>query len=222
MTEPQPSRADQIRIRNSDEFARAFDVSRETVERLEIYAHCLRHWQKAINLVSPTTIDDMWHRHFADSAQVLVYATDSYSWADLGSGAGFPGMVIAILNHDNSEKSVQLIESNGKKCAFLRHVARETGAAVEIIEARIETLTKKPTLAPVDCVTARALAPLGKLLNYAAPLFAENTKALFLKGRETTREIEEACKHWSFRFELHPSRTDPDGQIVEIRKLKAV
>ena len=222
MTERGGRMSDPVHIKSADDFASVFTVSRETVERLEIYAECLRHWQRAINLVSPATIDDLWHRHFADSAQVLAYATDSKSWADLGSGAGFPGMVLAILSINNPDFNVQLIESNGKKCAFLRHVARETGVAVEIIEARIETLTKKPTLTPVDCVTARALSPLCKLLDYAAPLFADNTKALFLKGREWQGELAEAGKHWSFRSRLHPSRTDPQGQIVEIHELKAV
>jgi len=222
MTERPSPAADIINIRNADDFAEAFDVSRETLDRLKIYADCLHEWQPAINLVSPTTLDQLWQRHIADSAQLLAYATDSHVFADLGSGAGFPGMVIAILIAGNTDKSVQLIESNGKKCAFLRHVARQTGTPVEIIDARIETLSDKPTLTPVDCITARALAPLGKLLEYAAPLFAENTKALFLKGRDTKREIDEAKTQWSFRSELHQSRTDPDGQIVEIRDLQAV
>ena len=222
---PKDQNSTLLNINGAQDFARAFDVSRETTERLEIYAACLRDWQKAINLVSQTTIDSLWQRHFADSAQIVEHATDSRIWADLGSGAGFPGMIIAIMCHQQFYKPIQLIESNGKKCAFLRHVARETGLTVEIIEARIETLSEKPTLQPVDCITARALAPLGKLLTYASPLFETDisgTKALFLKGQDTAREIKEAQKHWSFEFKLHPSRTDPEGQIVEITKLRAV
>ena len=223
MTEQQPPAANKlVNIKNAQDFAQSFDVSRETLERLEIYADCLVEWNRAINLVAPTTIEHLWQRHIADSAQVLAYATDSRNLVDLGSGAGFPGLTLAILLRDQNDTLVQLVESNGKKCAFLRHVARQTGAPVEIIEARIETLSDKHTLGKVDCITARALAPLGKLLGYAAPLFAENTKALFMKGREVTRELDEAAKDWSFEVQLHQSRTDPDGQIVEISKLKAV
>ena len=222
MTDQRALKTDSINIQNAEDFAAAFDVSRETLERLETYAACLREWNRAINLVSPATIEHLWQRHFADSAQLIAYATDSHALLDLGSGAGFPGLTLAILLRDQNDVNVQLIESNGKKCAFLRHVARQTGTPVEIVEARIETLADKPTLKPVDCITARALAPLGKLLGYAAPLFAENTKALFLKGRESKREIDEAASEWSFHVELHQSRTDPEGQIVEISNLKAV
>jgi len=219
MTDRRTYEADRINIKNADDFATAFEVSRETLTRLEIYADCLREWNRAINLVSPTTIEHLWQRHFADSAQLLAYATDSRNFADLGSGAGFPGLTLAILLSEHNDVNVQLIESNGKKCAFLRHIARQTGTPVEIVEARIETLADRPTLKHVDCITARALAPLGKLLGFAAPLFAEDTKALFLKGRETEREIEEAATEWSFQARLHQSRTDPDGQIVEISNL---
>ena len=220
MSEQIPSELEPYDIQNSHDFIQAFDVSRETGARLEVYADCLREWQRAINLVSPTTINDLWQRHFADSSQVLAHIGDSQTFADLGSGAGFPGLIIAIMTHEQKNRSIQLIESNGKKCAFLRHVARQTGVTVEIIEARIETLSEKPTLAPVDCITARALAPLGKLLNYAAPLFAENTKALFLKGKDVGREIKDAETNWCFEFDLHQSKTDPEGQIVEIRNLR--
>lgn len=222
MSAKQPDAIGRTHIDDADAFARAFNVSRETVAKLEVYAAILQEWQKAINLVSPTTIDDLWHRHFADSAQLYGYTTDSKTLLDLGSGAGFPGLLLAIMSGDCKGRKFYLIESNGKKCAFLRHVARETGVPVDIIEARIETLHNSPTLGEVDCITARALAPLGKLLGYSAPLFADKTKALFLKGRETARELEEAAQNWSFRSELHPSRTDKEGQIVEIRELKPV
>ncbi len=210
---------DLVSVHGPEDFARAFGVSRETCDRLEIYADRLRAWQRAINLVSPSTIGHIWQRHFADSAQVLAYATDSRNWLDLGSGAGFPGMVIAIMLEGENERSIQLVESNGKKCAFLRQVARETGTSVEIIEARIETLGEKPTVGKVDVVTARALSPLDRLLDYAVPFFANNTRALFLKGREAKSELAAAAEHWQFSSRLHPSRTDAEGRIVEIWNL---
>ena len=163
-------------IGNAVDFSAAYNVSRETCEKLEIYADCLAEWNRAINLVAPGTIEHIWQRHFADSAQLLAYATDSQSWLDLGSGAGFPGLVIAIMTEGQNSRNVQLVESNGKKCAFLRHVAAKAGVTVEIIEARIETLHDKPTLKRVDIVTARALSPLARLLHQAAPFFGINTR----------------------------------------------
>jgi len=140
-------------------------------------------------------------------------------WSDLGSGAGFPGLVLAILMADRPGVKVQLVESSNRKCSFLREVARHTGAPVDILCMRVEDLATHRTVAPAEVVTARALAPLGKLLELAEPLLADTTVALFLKGRDASREIDEARRHWRFQLKTTPSRTDPDGRIVEIRQL---
>jgi len=210
-------------ITGPDDFAAAFagsvPVSRETLERLALYATLLSNWGRVQDLVAPSTLADVWHRHFADSAQLLPLAKGAKSWADLGSGAGFPGMVIAILGTGRPDFRMQLVESSNRKCSFLREVARRTGAPVDILCMRIEELATHRTLAPAEVVTARALAPLGKLLSLAQPLLADTTVALFLKGRDASREIEEAQRHWRFQVLTTPSRTDPDGRIVEIRQL---
>ncbi len=206
-------------IRTSSDFADAFDVSRETVEKLDLYASLLNQWQKAVNLVSPTTLNHIWHRHFADSAQLANLAASPKSWVDLGSGAGFPGLVIAIIvaNHENCV--VHLIESNGRKCAFLAEVARKTGAPVRIHEGRIENIVRSGKIGAADVVSSRALAPLGRLLTLAQGFFASGTSGLFLKGREASQEIDEARAHWRFNHRNWPSHTASDGCIVEVRNL---
>jgi len=208
-----------VDISGPRDFASAFDVPRETVEKLEAYAELLASWQKAVNLVAPSTIEQIWHRHFADSAQILSHAQDAKSWVDLGSGAGFPGLVIAILLANHKDHVVHLIESNGRKCAFLSEVVRRTGAPAVVHAGRIEEIAQKNRVAPVDIVTSRALAPLTSLLGLACGFFGEKTVGLFLKGREAEQEIDEAAKHWVFEYGCKPSRTSGDGKIVEIRKL---
>ncbi len=150
----QPSDAPLKHIRGPEDFAAAFSVPRETVEKLELYAALLAQWQRAVNLVSPSTLNDIWHRHFADSAQILAFAPDARNWIDLGSGGGFPGLVIAILvaNHENHD--VHLIESNSRKCAFLSDVARRTGTAVKVHEGRIEDIATRGQLGTADVVTS--------------------------------------------------------------------
>jgi 16S rRNA (guanine527-N7)-methyltransferase len=207
-------------------FAAAFNVSRETIERLAAYERLLRQWQKAVNLVAPGTLDDIWHRHFADSAQLLPLAPPARTWVDLGSGAGFPGLVIAILlaGRGEGKARVTLIESNARKCAFLREIVRETGIGacvfVDILSIRIETAATQASLRGPDVVSARALAPLGKLIGLAAPLFASSTVGLFLKGRDAAAELEAAEKAWKFKVELVRSRTERDGRIVVVRGLE--
>lgn len=211
------------RIEGSADFARRFAVSRETRDRLELYAELLSQWQKTINLVAPSTLGDVWHRHFADSAQLLAHADPRpITWLDLGSGAGFPGLVLAILlaeNRDPMSKHI-LIESDTRKAAFLREVARRTGVSVDIRAVRIEFAATQGNVREIECVTARALAPLAKLLDLAAPFFGPNSKGLFLKGREVEAEIEDAEKSWSFDLVVHPSISDPSGRIVVIRNLR--
>lgn len=217
-------------IRNAEDFAAAFGVSRETTDRLSLYADLLRQWQKAVNLVAPSTLDDIWHRHFADSAQVMALGQDHPGpWLDIGSGGGFPALVVAILSLDPAfapppgapPRRLTLVESIAKKCAFLGDVARRTGVAqvVDILSVRVETLPTRANVAPPAVVSARALAALDKLLALSAPLFGPSTIGLFLKGQGAETEIAEARKAWDFEVDLVPSRTEPAGRIVVIRKL---
>jgi 16S rRNA (guanine527-N7)-methyltransferase len=204
------------------DFARAFGVSRETLERLQTYEALLKQWQKTINLVASSTLSDIWHRHFADSAQLLALAAPGAErWLDLGSGAGFPGLVLAILLAERGQGRVTLIESDTRKAAFLAEVARRVGVAVDIRGTRIEKSATQAKLGPVDVVTARALAPLPRLLELSAPYFSGSTMGLFLKGREAEAEVEAAHMLWDFERELHQSLTDVSGRIVVIRALNA-
>jgi 16S rRNA (guanine527-N7)-methyltransferase len=229
------ARRSALSIRGPADFAAVFDVSRETVVRLETYAALLRQWQKAVNLVAVSTLDAVWQRHFADSAQLLTLAPKARRWVDLGSGAGFPGLVIAILLADAARQErpagsqnpaaaegprVTLIESDGRKGAFLRAVARELGVPVDILSTRIESDATQSRVAAPDVVTARALAPLDKLLSLAAPLWCPQTIGLFLKGREVANEIEAALEAWTFQRELIPSSTEAEAHIVRVSTLE--
>ena len=213
MTQLQP-------IDTPERFAARFNVSRETIERLEIYEALLRQWQKGTNLVAPNTLDQVWHRHFADSAQLLNFAPDSAKWLDLGSGAGFPGLVIAICAANREDSRVHIVESNARKCAFCQEVVRETGSSVEIHCERIESLGLRDRFDGVEIVTARALSPLNDLLALAAPFFSASTTGLFLKGRNAEKEQQEAEKNWIFKAELHPSITDSQASIVQVTELR--
>jgi 16S rRNA (guanine527-N7)-methyltransferase len=180
----------------------------------------LKRWQKTINLVEPKTLDDVWHRHFADSAQLWsLRPPAARMWLDVGSGAGFPGLVLAILGVGTGSRHI-LIESDNRKAAFLREVARETGTPVDIMCMRLESPETRAKVPVVDCVTARALAPLPRLAELVAPYFAPGTLGLFLKGREIAAEIEEAARTWQMAFELKPSVTDKDGQVLLLKALK--
>ncbi|MEX1107900.1 MAG: 16S rRNA (guanine(527)-N(7))-methyltransferase RsmG [Dongiaceae bacterium] len=196
------------------------NVSRETdgdlVTIFDSYATLLAKWQVRINLVGPATLPDLWRRHFLDSAQLapLIPAT-ARTLVDLGSGAGFPGLVLAILRPD---LQVRLIESDGRKAIFLAEAARATlGPAakdrVSILRARAESLDR----APADVVTARALAPLARLLDLAEPFLSADSLCLFPKGAEVAAELTEARKAWTMTLLEHPSRTDPRATILEIR-----
>lgn len=198
-------------------FAKAFAVSHETMERLKLYEKLLIQWQKAVNLVAPNTLGEIWSRHFADSAQLFALAPHKKTWVDLGSGAGFPGLVIAILLANQPDSVVHLIESNSRKCAFLSEVARQTGAPARVHNARIADVARSGVVPLADVVTARALAPLDALLELALPFFGDASAGLFLKGREAASEIADARARWTFDVQFHPSRSDPGGQILEIR-----
>jgi 16S rRNA G527 N7-methylase RsmG len=326
MAKPTESTELESPIRGPEDFAATFGASHETLNRLATYERLLRQWQSTINLVAPSTLDAIWHRHFADSAQLLPLASKAATWIDLGSGAGFPGMVIAILLADPASgrqvKStscatalpppgggramrprlssasanwapgsigrakpldasggggrsraretpppdapnelasqvssrlsgrskqttltrgasssllegeaehpttprIALIESNARKCAFLREVVRQTGISacvtVDILSTRIEAAATQASLRGPDVVSARALAPLDRLFNLAASLSTPRTVGLFLKGRDAATELKAAEKMWDFNAELVPSRTDPDARVVVIRHLQ--
>lgn len=211
-------------IASPQEFVSAFGVSRETGDRLQGYVDLLLKWQQTINLVAPSTLSEVWHRHIADSAQLLPFAgSPQGTWVDLGSGAGFPGMVLAILRAALGTGRQVLVESDARKCAFLAEVVRKTGIphglVVEILNERIENATTQAKVGIADVVTARALAPLGRLLELAHPLFQPHTIGLFLKGRDFEREIAEATATWSFDLACTPSRTDAEGRVIRVRNL---
>jgi len=213
------------RIDTPKEFQRRFEVSDEIREKLETYATLLKRWQKTINLVAPSTLDEIWHRHFADSAQLWRYRPENaqentQTWLDLGSGAGFPGLVLAIIASETGRTRHILVESDSRKAAFMREVARETRVAVDILGMRIENPETQAKVGKADCVTARALAPLSRLVEIAAPYFASSTLGMFLKGRDVSAELENAARDWQFAFELIPSVTEEAGRVVLLKALK--
>jgi len=206
-------------IAGPQDFAEAFKVPRETIHRLICYAGLLSEWQARHNLVSAASLGAVWDRHFADSAQILRLAPEADIWLDLGAGAGFPGLVIAILQANHANFRMHLVESTGKKCAFLAEVVRATSAPVEIHCMRVEELSKSATSLKPEIVTARALAPLPRLLDLAAPWFGPGVRGLFLKGRDAAKEVEAARRQFDFSCKLHQSLTAADSAIVEIGDL---
>lgn len=223
-------------IADSADFSRVFGVSRETLGRLQVYERLLRTWQKTINLVAPSTLDEVWHRHFADSAQLVPIAAECLGdigqrpvrWMDLGSGGGFPGLVVGILWVERGPMRLTLVDSDQRKAAFLREVVRETGLkahiTVDIVPGRIETgpnhSTNGGATSPVeaDVVSARALAPLPKLLEWAAPYFGPAV-GIFPKGRDAADEVkatEALGQGWSLA--LRQSLTDAEARIVVARR----
>jgi 16S rRNA (guanine527-N7)-methyltransferase len=199
-------------------------VSRETAARLDRFVAALIDWQTRLNLIAQSTIATLWTRHVADSLQLFALAPEARIWADLGSGAGFPGLAIACALADTPGTHVHLVESNGKKAAFLREAARAAGAPVTVHGMRIEDFAKNaPKLSPkrIEVVTARALAPLPKLLALANPLLKSGAYGLFPKGQDVEAELTEAAKCWNIQASLAPSRTDPKARIVVVRGLKS-
>ena len=201
-------------------FAEAFKVSHETIHRLQTYRSLLERWQKTTNLVAPSTLPQVWSRHFADSAQLSALAPKARLWLDLGSGGGFPGLVVAILRSGDPDFRMHLVESNHKKCAFLGEVARTAKAPVDIHPMRIEQFAENAQSLRADVVSARALAPLPRLLELAEPFLRDETRGLFLKGRKTDAEIKPAEARWSFDYASHPSLTAEGARIVEIANLR--
>ncbi|MBC6443624.1 MAG: 16S rRNA (guanine(527)-N(7))-methyltransferase RsmG [Rhodobacteraceae bacterium] len=192
-------------------------ISGEIIENLQIYLDLLKKWNARINLVSEKSLKDAWTRHFKDSAQLWEHSGDGGKWLDMGSGAGFPGMVLAIINHGEGNRyRFCLVESDARKCAFLRTVSRETKINTEIITIRIENLPFQKA----DVISARALASLTDLLSYAKPHLKNGGFALYLKGQKCGEEVEKAKKMWYFRSRLFPSSIDSNAFVAKIWDLK--
>jgi 16S rRNA (guanine527-N7)-methyltransferase len=194
-------------------------VSRETQNRLELYVDLLLQWQQKTNLIAPSTIPTIWTRHVADSLQLLDLAPDARVWVDFGSGGGFPAIPIACALAGRPGAMVHLVESNGKKAAFLREAIRVTGAPAQVHPERVEKYTKGPVNS-VDVVSARALAPLKVLCDQASSLIEQGAIGLFPKGLDVAAELTDAAKYWNIEATTVASKTSPEGCIVIVRGLK--
>ncbi len=192
-------------------------VSRETETMFDAYVTLLRKWQTAKNLVGPGTLDTIWTRHVADSAQLFALAPGALRWMDIGSGAGFPGLVLAIMGRDTPGFRVDLVESNGRKCAFLREVVRTLHLPASVHNGRIEDVLGG-WVEPVDVLTARALAPLSELLRLGRNLLTTGTLGLFPKGQDLEDELTTAAKYWSIQSTTAASKTDTKGRILVVQR----
>jgi 16S rRNA (guanine527-N7)-methyltransferase len=196
-----------------------FNVSRESLRRLETYVSRLLKWQQRVNLIGASTVEQVWERHIGDALQLLpLMRPDVQNIADLGSGAGIPGLVVAIATGAH----VHLYESNGKKAAFLREAVRHTGASATIHQLRIENLRDNPPLPMVEFVLARALAPLVRLLDYATPFMEAGAIGLFHKGHGVETELAAARQGWNLLYTRHPSMIDSHGVILEVKEARRV
>ncbi|WP_298273655.1 16S rRNA (guanine(527)-N(7))-methyltransferase RsmG [uncultured Bradyrhizobium sp.] len=194
-------------------------VSRETEARLDRYVALLLAWQAKTNLVAPSTLPHLWTRHISDSLQLLSLAPSAKSWVDLGSGGGFPGVVLACALAETPGASIHLVERIAKKAAFLREAIRVTASPGTVHLADIGDTVDR-IAGPIDCVTARALAPLHQLIGFAEPWVKKGAKALFLKGQDVEAELTEATKYWNIAPKLHASRTGGQGWIVELGSIE--
>ena len=202
-----------------EQFATYSCVSRETLARLKTYAGMLEDWNARHNLVSRASLAEVWRRHFWDSAQLAhLIPHEARSLIDLGSGAGFPGLVLAELLKHRPQFRVVLVEATAKKCRFLQSVAERLALPVEIRSGRVEDLPAEN----FDVITARACAPLPELLAYAQRFWGKRTRGFFHKGQNLAVELTQASKSWRIKAEQHPSRSDPSGVILEIRELQRV
>ncbi len=209
----------------SEDRARALaltPVSRETAARLDRFVALLLLWQQKTNLISPSTIPKLWTRHVADSLQLLDLAPPEVKiWVDFGSGGGFPAIPVACALAERPGATVHLVESNGKKAAFLREAVRVTGAPAKVHVTRAEDFGDSFGES-ADVVSARALAPLKTLCDQAFPLIGKGALGLFLKGQDVASELTDAAKYWSIQADTVPSKTSPEGSIVVVRGLKAL
>ena len=198
-------------------FAERVGWTADARERLEAYRRLLEAGNQQTNLVGASTLEHFWRRHVLDSAQLIWFAPDAVRWADLGAGAGLPGVVLAILLRGRPGATIHLVESMAKRCRFLQDVVQRLELPAVIHNARAESLNLK-----VQMITARALAPLDRLLEYAAPNAAGGAGMLFLKGEQAPTEIKEARRRWRFDAAIHASLSDPRGQVLEISGLRRV
>ncbi|MDD3838442.1 MAG: 16S rRNA (guanine(527)-N(7))-methyltransferase RsmG [Phenylobacterium sp.] len=201
-------------VTDAASFAAVAGAGPEQVRDLERYRDLLAEWNQKMNLVGASTLDAFWSRHAWDSAQLLPLAPEARVWADLGAGAGLPGVVLAIMRKGDPAFHVHLVESMAKRCRFLRAVVGELGLSATVHNARAEDLRLT-----VDIVTARACAPLHRLLGYAKPFLQRGATGLFLKGQDVATELEEATRFWDYEADVLPSRSDARGRIVRVRRL---
>jgi 16S rRNA (guanine527-N7)-methyltransferase len=199
------------------EFQAATGASESQMADLETFRGLLAEWNHRMNLVGPSALGEFWLRHALDSAQLLALAPKAKVWADLGAGAGFPGLVLAILLKGRDGAQVHLVESMAKRCRFLSNVVETLDLPATVHNARAESLLLK-----VHAVTARACAPMTKLLGYARPYLRKGTVGLFLKGQDVEVELEEATRYWSFEVDLKPSASHSQGRIVQLKRLSRV
>jgi 16S rRNA (guanine527-N7)-methyltransferase len=196
---------------------RIVSVSRETLERIDTFVELFLRWQRAVQLVAPADLAKLWTRHVADSLQLIELAPAANRWADLGSGGGFPGLVIALAFGEREKALVHLVESDRRKAAFLREAIRITNVPAKVYAERVESVAKR-LASEVDVVTARALAPMPRLLELAAPFLAKGIPALFLKGQDVDNELTASTKSWNIQSTIVPSRTHPHGKIVIVER----
>ena len=206
-----------MQVVDAESFFDVSGVSRETMDRLAAYEALLIKWQKKINLVSSATLDDVWRRHMWDSAQLVGLASqEAVNWVDLGSGAGFPGLVVAALLKERAGFHMHLVESDQRKSIFLREAARIMGLAVTVHSLRIESYL--PDEAP-DVISARALAPLKQILEWTSSFWGKQTVGLFLKGQTASEELTQARKDWIFEAEAIASQSDGSGAVLKLWRL---
>jgi 16S rRNA (guanine527-N7)-methyltransferase len=201
-------------VHDAASFAAAAGATPAQVADLDRYRQLLAQWNEVMNLVGPATLEVFWNRHAWDSAQLLPLAPGARTWADLGTGAGLPGVVLAILGKGTPDFHVHLVDSLAKRCRFLNEVVSELGLPATVHNSRAEDLSLA-----VDIVTARACAPLHRLLGYGRPYLQRGALALFLKGQDVASELEEATKYWDFEADTLPSLSDSRGRIVRVRRL---
>jgi 16S rRNA (guanine527-N7)-methyltransferase len=204
-------------VTDADSFAAATGASPEVVRDLERFRDLLEEWNGVMNLVGPSALAEFWPRHAYDSAQLHLMRPDAKVWADLGAGAGFPGLVLAIFLKGVPDARVHLVESLQKRCRFLHAVVDDLGLPATVHAERAESLKLY-----VDVVTARACAPLPRLLGYAEPYLDRGATALFLKGQDIVSELTEAAKSWRFKAETAPSLSSPTGRVLEVKDLSRV
>ena len=204
-------------VTDAESFARVSGATEAQITDLSRFQVLLADWNEKMNLVGPSTLADFWNRHAWDSAQLLKAAPDAETWADLGAGAGFPGLVLAIFGKGQPGVHIHLVESMTKRCRFLAEVVGELDLPATIHNDRAENLNLA-----VDIVTARACAPFARLLGYAQPYFQKGATGLFLKGQDVASELEEATTYWKFKSETVPSLSDPRGRLVWIRSVQCV